>query len=76
PTPSRFPVTGASSGFGRHMTELVLSRGDIVVATARTPESLHDLAEKYTSERLLLVKLDVSKLSDIKAAFSKTQEAF
>lgn len=33
-------VTGASSGFGREMTELVLKKGNIAVATARKPETL------------------------------------
>ncbi|CAL1712888.1 unnamed protein product [Somion occarium] len=39
-------ITGASSGFGREMTELVLKRGDIAVATARKPETLDDLKTK------------------------------
>jgi NAD(P)-dependent dehydrogenase (short-subunit alcohol dehydrogenase family) len=40
-------ITGASRGFGRVWAEGALARGDKVVATARSVESLADLAEKY-----------------------------
>lgn len=36
-------VTGASSGFGRAITEAAVAAGDVVVATARRPEALADL---------------------------------
>jgi len=38
-------ITGTSSGFGRAIADEALSRGDSVVATARRPEALADLAE-------------------------------
>ncbi|HEV7759744.1 MAG TPA: SDR family NAD(P)-dependent oxidoreductase, partial [Acidimicrobiales bacterium] len=33
-------ITGCSAGFGRALTEAALAAGDIVVATARRPETL------------------------------------
>jgi NAD(P)-dependent dehydrogenase (short-subunit alcohol dehydrogenase family) len=52
-------ITGSSSGFGRHLTELLLERGDRVAATVRNPDSLKDLAGRY-GERLWVRKLDVT----------------
>ncbi|MEV5432398.1 SDR family oxidoreductase [Streptomyces sp. NPDC052701] len=52
-------ITGTSSGFGRHLTEQLLARGDRVAATARRPESLDDLAARY-GERLWRARLDVT----------------
>ncbi|PCH34688.1 NAD(P)-binding protein [Wolfiporia cocos MD-104 SS10] len=69
-------ITGASSGFGRAMTEAVLRHGDIAVATLRTPEVIADIASQYSSDRLLAVKLDVSKEEDVISAFTQTREAF
>ena len=40
-------ITGASRGFGRAWTEAALRRGDKVVATARNPGTLHELAHTY-----------------------------
>jgi NAD(P)-dependent dehydrogenase (short-subunit alcohol dehydrogenase family) len=42
----RWLITGASSGFGRAIAEAVLAEGDAVVATARRPAALTDLAER------------------------------
>ncbi|MGH3588020.1 MAG: SDR family oxidoreductase [Pseudonocardia sp.] len=52
-------ITGTSSGFGRHMTELLLDRGDRVAATARTPARLDDLAARH-GDRLWRAALDVT----------------
>lgn len=38
--PRVFFITGTSTGFGYHLVEEVIARGDIAVATARKPESL------------------------------------
>ena len=58
------------------MTKLVLSKGDIAVATLRKPEVLRDLAEQYPPTRLLVLKVDVTVHEEIVAAFAKTREAF
>jgi NAD(P)-dependent dehydrogenase (short-subunit alcohol dehydrogenase family) len=52
-------ITGTSSGFGRHLTRLVLARGDRVAATARKPEALADLSARY-GEQLWTAALDVT----------------
>jgi hypothetical protein len=38
--PRVFFITGTSTGFGNHLVQEVIDRGDIAVATARRPESL------------------------------------
>ncbi|MBD5633885.1 MAG: SDR family oxidoreductase [Candidatus Eremiobacteraeota bacterium] len=57
-TPKTWFITGTSSGFGRTMTEMLLARGDRVVATVRT-EGPDDLKSRY-AEALTVVRLDVS----------------
>ena len=39
-------VTGSASGLGRNIAEAVLESGDRLVATARDPRRLEDLAEE------------------------------
>lgn len=52
-------ITGVSSGFGRHMTEQLLERGDRVAGTVRDTEAMNDLKVKYGS-LLWLANLDVT----------------
>ncbi|KZT74526.1 NAD(P)-binding protein [Daedalea quercina L-15889] len=52
-------ITGASSGFGRLMTELVLKKGDTVVATLRTPEAIADLSSRLRAGRAHFGRIDV-----------------
>ncbi|NUP13197.1 MAG: SDR family NAD(P)-dependent oxidoreductase [Polyangiaceae bacterium] len=60
-------VTGSSSGFGRSIVEEAIRRGDRVVATARKPEVLADLAAK-APDRVLLAPLDVTRPEQVRAA--------
>ncbi|MEW2548817.1 SDR family NAD(P)-dependent oxidoreductase [Streptomyces sp. NPDC047002] len=55
-------ITGSSRGFGRALAVAALEAGGRVVATARRPEQLADLAEKY-GDRVLPVALDVTDAS-------------
>lgn len=60
-------ITGASTGFGRELAEQTLANGDQVVATARRPEQIADLAAQY-SATCLAQQLDVTDTASISAA--------
>lgn len=68
-------ITGASRGFGRVWTEAALERGDKVAATARKPETLAALQEKY-GDNLLVLELDVTRPEQVKAAVEKAHAHF
>ncbi|WP_224243213.1 oxidoreductase [Hyalangium gracile] len=68
-------VTGSSSGFGRCIVEEVIARGERVVATARDTRSLEDLVAR-APERVLAVRLDVTKPEEIRSAVSAAEERF
>ncbi|MEV5703367.1 SDR family NAD(P)-dependent oxidoreductase [Streptomyces anthocyanicus] len=53
-------VTGSSRGLGRALVTAVLDAGDLVVATARRPEQLDDLVQRYGDDRVYPVALDVT----------------
>ena len=63
-------ITGTSSGFGKHVTELLLKRGDRVAATLRKPEQLDDLAAKY-GDQLWRAKLDVTDTNAVRVVMEK-----
>ncbi|KIJ62843.1 hypothetical protein HYDPIDRAFT_93555 [Hydnomerulius pinastri MD-312] len=75
-SPQVWFVTGASSGFGRAITDHVLRQGNKVIATLRKPEVISDLVERYTPEQLLVLKLDVTKPSEVVDAFARAREVF
>ncbi len=52
-------ITGVNSGFGRHMTEQLLARGDRVAGTVRKMDAMKDLKAKY-GDLLWLAHLDVT----------------
>ncbi|TDO24261.1 oxidoreductase [Pedobacter duraquae] len=60
-------ITGSSKGLGKSLTEEVLRNGDNVVATARNPEQLNELAKSYP-DQILTLALDVSDASQITLA--------
>ncbi|MFC0183578.1 Short-chain dehydrogenase [Pseudarcicella hirudinis] len=68
-------ITGSSRGLGRSLTEAVLAKGDQVVATARNPEQLKDLTEKYP-EQIYAVKLDVTLREEIYQVVEKAITRF
>jgi NAD(P)-dependent dehydrogenase (short-subunit alcohol dehydrogenase family) len=63
-------ITGTSKGFGRIWAEAALSRGDKVVATARSVSSLDGLVEKF-GDSVLALPLDVT---DRKACFEAVRK--
>lgn len=68
-------ITGSSRGLGRSLTEAVLASGDKVAATARKPDELNDLVDKY-KDQILPLKLDVTKNAQISKAVSDTVDHF
>jgi NAD(P)-dependent dehydrogenase (short-subunit alcohol dehydrogenase family) len=65
-------ITGVDSGFGRHMTEQLLERGDRVAGTVRKMHAMSDLKAKYGAQ-LWLAHLD---LTDTPAIHRVVNEAF
>src|SRR5712672_4067249 len=53
-------LTGSARGLGRGIPEDVLSAGDKLIATARNPQQLADLVERY-GENVRAVALDVTE---------------
>ena len=70
-----FFLTGSSRGLGREIAEAVLAAGHRLVATARQPASLSDLAERY-GDRILPVALDVTDVAAAQAAVAAGVAAF
>ncbi|MGK4584890.1 SDR family NAD(P)-dependent oxidoreductase [Kitasatospora sp. HPMI-4] len=68
-------ITGSSRGFGRHLAIAALEAGDNVVATARKPEQLDDLVQRY-GDRVLPVALDVTDRPAAVAALQKGADRF
>src|SRR5256885_7198917 len=64
-------ITGSARGLGRAIAEAVLAAGDKLIATARNPQQLSDLVERY-GEHVRAVALDVT---DERAAMAAVQLA-
>ncbi len=65
-------ITGCSAGFGRAIAQAALERGDRVVATARRPEALADLA----GDDVLVLALDVTRQDQVEAAVRAALDRF
>ena len=63
-------ITGVNSGFGRHMTEQLLARGDRVAGTVRQLDSMDDLKAKY-GDLLWLSRLDVTDTPEVQRVVAK-----
>lgn len=68
-------VTGCSSGLGRAMAEVVLARGDRLVATARNLSRIEDLKERYGHD-VSLFELDVTAAKACQAAIDHARLTF
>jgi NAD(P)-dependent dehydrogenase (short-subunit alcohol dehydrogenase family) len=64
-------ITGCSSGFGRELALAALEEGDLVMATARRPETLAELAE-MGGGRVSTAALDVTDPASVEAAVRAT----
>ncbi|HEX3712779.1 MAG TPA: SDR family NAD(P)-dependent oxidoreductase [Trebonia sp.] len=70
-----FLLTGSSRGLGRQIAEAALAAGHQLVATARNPADLADLAQRY-GDQVLPVALDVTDPVAAQAAVAAGVEAF
>ena len=75
-TPQRvWFITGASTGFGRLLAEQTLRAGHKVVATARRPEQIANLGDRY-SDRCLVLPLDVTNQAQVDSAVDQAIARF
>jgi NAD(P)-dependent dehydrogenase (short-subunit alcohol dehydrogenase family) len=68
-------ITGSSRGLGRSIAEAVLAHGDQLVATARNPQQLAELADRY-GKNVLTVALDVKSREQANEAVNAAVETF
>ncbi|KAI0823260.1 NAD-P-binding protein [Trametes gibbosa] len=69
-------ITGASTGLGRALCENILKKGETAVAAARRTHLLDDLVKEYTSERILVLKMDVTQPQDVSDGFARARAVF
>ncbi|GAA4588245.1 SDR family oxidoreductase [Planotetraspora phitsanulokensis] len=67
-------ITGANSGFGRHLSEQLLSRGDRVVGTFRALGSVDDLSARWP-DAFRAAHLDVTDPAEITAVVNEAWAA-
>ncbi|MCW2494515.1 SDR family NAD(P)-dependent oxidoreductase [Jatrophihabitans sp.] len=70
-----FLVTGSSRGLGREIVLAALHAGHQVVATARRPEQLRDVVERF-GQQVRAVELDVTDPASADRAVQAASEAF
>ena len=63
-------ITGINSGFGRHMSEQLLERGDTVAGTVRDLDAVAELKDAYP-DRLWLAHLDVTDTAEVHAVVDR-----
>lgn len=68
-------ISGSASGLGRNIAEAVLAAGDRLLATARDPQRLDDLVQRY-GEQIRAFELDVTDPQAAKAAVQAAVDAF
>jgi len=68
-------ITGSASGIGQSTAELVLARGENLVATARNVDRLLNLARRY-SQQVELIELDVTDAPAARRVVDTAMERF
>jgi NAD(P)-dependent dehydrogenase (short-subunit alcohol dehydrogenase family) len=68
-------ITGCSTGFGRELAKLVLSRGWRAVITARDPSKVANIAEGH-DDRALVLPLDVTRRAQIDEVIAQAKQKF
>jgi NADP-dependent 3-hydroxy acid dehydrogenase YdfG len=70
-----FFVTGSARGLGRSLAEAILLAGHRLIATARQPEQLDDLTQRY-GKNVLPLSLDVTDYTRAQAAMQQGAKHF
>jgi NAD(P)-dependent dehydrogenase (short-subunit alcohol dehydrogenase family) len=70
-----FFLTGSSRGLGRSLAEAILKAGHLLIATARQPKQLEDLAQQY-GKNVLPLSLDVTDYKQAKSSMQQGAEYF
>jgi NAD(P)-dependent dehydrogenase (short-subunit alcohol dehydrogenase family) len=73
--PNTWLITGSSRGLGLALARVVLEGGDSLVATARRPEQLAELVDRY-GDRVRAVALDVTDEAAAQYAVEAAVESF
>ena len=68
-------IAGSSAGLGRALADAVLASGERAVVTARTPERVRDLIERYPAQALVL-ELDVTRPDQVRQAVCDAIDRF
>lgn len=68
-------ITGVSSGFGRHITEQLLARGDRVAGTVRNQSAVADLQAQYGAQ-LWIATLDMTDTPAIRRVVDAAWQRF
>jgi NAD(P)-dependent dehydrogenase (short-subunit alcohol dehydrogenase family) len=68
-------ITGCSTGFGRHLAQEVLQKGDKAVVTARNTDDIKDLVANYV-DTAIAVQLDVTNSGQVQKAVQQATKAF
>src|ERR1700682_3848707 len=68
-------ITGASDGIGRALTEAVLNRGEQAVVTARKPELVRYVVERFPAQALV-VEIDVTRHEQVQRSVSEASDRF
>lgn len=74
-SPRTWFITGVSSGFGRHLTQQLLTRGERVAGTARKLAALDDLKTQH-GNRFRLAPLDVIDTPAVRRVVDEAFGAF
>jgi NAD(P)-dependent dehydrogenase (short-subunit alcohol dehydrogenase family) len=71
-------VSGASSGLGEHIAEMLAKNGVAVVCAARRLDRLQSLADRIIAKggRALAVAMDVTDRASVKAGFDAAEKEF
>ena len=68
-------ITGVSTGLGRALAEAVLAQGDFLVGTVRDASQI-EVMEQLAAGQVLCIQMDVTKVSEVKAAVEQAIKHF